>query len=63
MVFSPNRANGAAEGAFQNMCEGFNQIGELAGEMGFRAGLHNHMGQMVQDSAEVDRSMSADRSA
>jgi sugar phosphate isomerase/epimerase len=58
VVFSPNRVNGAAEGAFQNMCEGFNQIGELAGEMGFRAGLHNHMGQMVQDSAEVDRSMS-----
>jgi len=58
VVFSPNRANGAAEGAFQSMCEGFNQIGELAGEMGFRAGLHNHMGQMVQDSAEVDRSMS-----
>ena len=57
VVFSPNRANGAAEGAFENMCEGFNQIGELAGEMGFRAGLHNHMGQMVQDASEVDLAM------
>jgi sugar phosphate isomerase/epimerase len=57
VVFSPNRSNGAADRAFEHMCEGFNQIGELAGEMGFRAGLHNHMGQMVQDAAEVDRAM------
>lgn len=57
VVFSPNRNTGAAEGAFQAMCAGFDQIGELAGKMGFRAGLHNHMGQMVQDSAEVDRCM------
>ena len=39
------------------MCECYNQLGSLAGEMGFRAGLHNHMGQMVQDEAEVDRCM------
>jgi sugar phosphate isomerase/epimerase len=57
VVFSPNRANGAADGAFERMCEGFNQIGELAAGMGFRAGLHNHMGQMVQDASEVDRAM------
>jgi len=57
VVFSPNRASGSAPGAFEHMCEGFNQIGEVAGEMGFRAGLHNHMGQMVQDEAEVDRAM------
>jgi sugar phosphate isomerase/epimerase len=57
VVFSPNRANGAADGAFERMCEGFNQIGELASGMGFRAGLHNHMGQMVQDASEVDRAM------
>jgi inosose dehydratase len=57
VVFSPSRANGAAEGAFKAMCECFNQIGEAAGEMGFRAGLHNHMGQMVQDGAEMDRCM------
>jgi len=39
------------------MCECYNQLGSVAGEMGFRAGLHNHMGQMVQDEAEVDRCM------
>jgi len=57
VVFSPNRNAGSAEGAFKTMCEGFNQIGEVAGEMGFRAGLHNHMGQMVQDGEELDRCM------
>jgi len=57
VVFSPSRSAGPGEAAFKAMCEGFNQIGELAGEMGFRAGLHNHMGQMVQDGAELDRCM------
>jgi sugar phosphate isomerase/epimerase len=57
VVFSPNRSNGAAAGAFQSMCEGFNEIGRTAGEMGFRAGLHNHIGQMVQTPEELDRCM------
>src|SRR5580658_8307193 len=57
VVFSPNRNNGTAPGAFQTMCECFNEIGSVAGEMGFRAGLHNHMGQMVQTPEEVDRAM------
>jgi Sugar phosphate isomerases/epimerases len=56
VVFSPSRSN-LSEPAFKIMCETFNKIGEAAGEMGFRAGLHNHMGQMVQDEAEVDRCM------
>ena len=56
VVFSPNRSN-LSEANFKTMCEGFNQIGELAGEMGFRAGLHNHLGQMVQNQDEVDRCM------
>jgi len=58
VVFSPNRANGAAPGAFETMCETFNQIGAAAREMGFQAGLHNHMGQMVETAGEVDRCMS-----
>jgi sugar phosphate isomerase/epimerase len=58
VVFSPSRAAGPGEAAFKAMCEGFNQIGEAAGAMGFRAGLHNHMGQMVQDGEELDRCMS-----
>jgi sugar phosphate isomerase/epimerase len=56
VVFSPNRSNASAA-AFKAMCECFNAIGETANEMGFRAGLHNHMGQIVQTSEEVDRCM------
>jgi sugar phosphate isomerase/epimerase len=57
VVFSPNRGAGATEGAFKAMCECYNRLGEVAGEMGFRAGLHNHMGQMVQTTEELDRCM------
>ena len=59
VVFSPSRrVNGAgAPDAFTNMCTTFNRIGEAAGEMGFRAGLHNHLGQMVESAAEMDRAM------
>jgi len=57
VVFSPNRRDGAAPDAFKSMCECFNEIGSAAREMGFQAGLHNHMGQIVQNPDEVDRSM------
>jgi sugar phosphate isomerase/epimerase len=57
VVFSPNRNAGKAEGAFESMCQSFNEIGRAAGEMGFRAGLHNHIGQMVQTPDELDRCM------
>jgi inosose dehydratase len=57
VVFSPNRRDGTAAGAFQAMCECFNEIGSAAREMGFYAGLHNHVGQMVQNPDEVDRCM------
>ena len=57
VVFSPNRREGAAPDAFKSMCECFNEIGSAAREMGFQAGLHNHMGQIVQTPEEVDRSM------
>jgi len=62
VVFSPRRGTEAAIGgkgaaAFEAMCHCFNRIGETAGEMGFQAGLHNHLGQMVQDPAEMDRCM------
>ncbi len=56
VVFSPNRTN-LTDASFEVMCQTFNQIGEIAGGMGFRAGLHNHMGQMVQTQEEVDRCM------
>ncbi|MEK7751237.1 MAG: TIM barrel protein [Acidobacteriota bacterium] len=57
VVFSPRRQSPPSEAAFRTMCECYNQLGEVAGEMGFRAGMHNHLGQMVQDTAEIDRCM------
>jgi sugar phosphate isomerase/epimerase len=59
VVFSPSRrAKGAdSPDAFTNMCTAFNRIGEAAGEMGFRAGLHNHLNQMVENTEEIGRAM------
>lgn len=58
VVFSPARKpETSTPAAFKALCERCDQIGELAGEMGFTAGLHNHMGQMVQTQEEVDRFM------
>jgi len=61
VVFSPGRERpGAATAAgFKELCERCNQIGEIAGELGFTAGLHNHMGQMIQTREEIDRFMAA----
>src|SRR5262249_30511782 len=50
VVFSPSRSQGGAPGAFEAMCACFNEIGGTARDMGFRAGLHNHVGQMVQSA-------------
>jgi inosose dehydratase len=55
VVFSPRR--GKPPEAFATMCRFYNQLGEVAGEMGFKAGLHNHLGQMVQTPEEIDRCM------
>jgi sugar phosphate isomerase/epimerase len=57
VVFSPSRSVGVSDEHFKTMCECYNQLGEAAGEMGFRAGLHNHMGQLAQTEEEVDRCM------
>jgi len=57
VVFPPNRANLTGEASFKSMCEGFNAIGEAAREMGFYAGLHNHMAEMVQNRDEIDKCM------
>src|SRR5207302_11465973 len=56
-VFSPNRSNGTGDAAFKAMCDCFNEIGAAAKDIGFQAGLHNHMGQIVQNPDEVDRCM------
>jgi inosose dehydratase len=59
VVFPPSRHTERAKTdvAFRNMCVGFNRIGEAAGEMGFRAGLHNHLDEMVEKPEEVHRCM------
>jgi inosose dehydratase len=57
VVFPPNRNNLTGDASFKAMCEGFNAIGEAAREMGFYAGLHNHMAEMVQNPDEIDRCM------
>ena len=59
VVFPPSRVKPGqdADTAFRAMCAGFNLIGEAANEMGFQAGLHNHLDEMVQGPDEVDRCM------
>jgi sugar phosphate isomerase/epimerase len=61
VVFTPSRIlpRATSPAGFQELCDRCNQIGELAGEMGFTAGVHNHMGQMVQTREEIDRFMAA----
>ena len=59
VVFPPGRMKPGTdiEAGFRAMCTGFNRIGEAAGEMGFRAGLHNHLDEMVEGPEEVDKCM------
>jgi len=58
-VFPPGRmkAGTDVEAGFRAMCAGFNRIGEAANEMGFQAGVHNHLDEMVQGPEEVDKCM------
>ncbi len=56
VVFSPSGRGQSAE-AFEIACKFYNRLGETANEMGFKAGLHNHLGQMVQTPEEIDRCM------
>ncbi|MBV8820751.1 MAG: TIM barrel protein [Acidobacteriaceae bacterium] len=55
VIFSPRRGPDAK--AFKTMCSFYNTLGEVAGEMAFKAGLHNHLGQMVQTPEEIDLCM------
>jgi sugar phosphate isomerase/epimerase len=59
VVFPPGRMkpNTDVEAGFKAMCQGFNKIGEVANEMGFRAGLHNHLDEMVESPEEVHKCM------
>lgn len=55
VVFSPRR--GKPPEAFAMMCRFYNQLGAVAAEKGFKAGLHSHLGQMVQTPDEIDECM------
>src|SRR5207237_2126180 len=59
VVFPPGRvkAGQAVDAAFRAMCTGFNLIGDAAGELGFQAGVHHHLHEMVQGPEEVDKCM------
>jgi inosose dehydratase len=59
VVFPPGRMQPGedVEAGFRAMCECFNHIGELAGEMGFKAGVHNHLDEMVEGPEEVHKCM------
>jgi inosose dehydratase len=59
VVFPPGRLKPGAdvEAGFKAMCDCYNHLGQLAGEMGFHAGLHNHLGEMVEKPDEVHKCM------
>ena len=59
VVFSPGRVKPGVnvDQAFRTMCQFYNRLGETAGEMGFKAGLHNHLDQMVEGPDEVNKCM------
>ena len=55
VVFTPGRMKENVDAGFKEMCQQMNHVGELAGTMGFRAGLHNHLDQMAESPEEIDR--------
>ena len=57
VCFPPNRSN-LTDASFKVMCDSFNAVGTLANGMNFRAGLHNHLDEMVETPAEIDKCMS-----
>ncbi|MCU0247640.1 MAG: sugar phosphate isomerase/epimerase [Bryobacter sp.] len=54
VVFSPG-VRSYTEEHWRNLIARCHEIGEIAGEQGFTAGLHNHLDQMVEQPAEVHR--------
>jgi inosose dehydratase len=56
VVFTPARLPPGADlmRIFDNMADCYTRLGGLAGEMGFRVGLHNHLGEIVENSDEID---------
>jgi inosose dehydratase len=59
VIFTPARLKPGedVDTAFRQLCERCNQIGELAGTLGFTVGVHNHLDQMVERPEEIHRLM------
>jgi inosose dehydratase len=53
----PLKPGADVDAAFRAMATCYNRLGEVAGEMGFQAGLHNHLTAMVEKPDEVHRAM------
>ena len=55
VVFSPSRVPKVqVPERIRIACEFYNHLGDVAAEYGFRAGLHNHLGQIVEGQDEVE---------
>jgi len=56
VTFTPRRLPPGVEilPAFDAMADCFSRMGELAHDMGFRVGLHNHLGELVEKPSEID---------
>jgi sugar phosphate isomerase/epimerase len=56
VTFTPARLAPDADiiPAFDAMADCFTRLGELARDMGFRVGLHNHLGELVEKASEID---------
>jgi inosose dehydratase len=56
VLFTPSRLPPGADltRIFDNMADSYTRLGELAGELGFRVGLHNHLGEIVENTDEID---------
>ncbi len=55
VVFSPSRVPKVlAPEHIRIACEFYNHLGDVAKEYGFRAGLHNHLDQLVEGQDEVE---------
>jgi inosose dehydratase len=55
VVFAPSRtAKILVAQRLKVACQFYNRLGEVAGEYGFRASLHNHLDALVESSDEID---------
>jgi inosose dehydratase len=56
VMFTPSRLPPGADimPAFENMSDCYSRTGLMARELGFRVGLHNHLGQLMEKPDEIE---------